>query len=183
MTTATDIRVALEAEKPAIVREFVDYICDYWAGFVAEFGDDGRKYYNSGGHSSWSNEGRYFNQRRGVIHGFTRRRETTGNYYGVVYLDDAVVAKEATEYADRIIGKMVAKLESKTGGLSEVEVLSVSPGALEISLRGKRGEDLVKIEQRRIRNTSSLGDRFNQYPSLIYVNGKKTSEAAFKRAA
>lgn len=182
-TTTTTIRAALEAEKPATVAQYKQYIREYFAAFVAEFGDD------TFALSKWSydhtSRGEYFLRRRRVIYGFMSTRKTTEDYYGpsVQVLDEVAVAKAAAEYASQTIDQMIAKLESKTGGLSEVEVVSISPGALEVTLRGKRGADLVTIEQRKILNMSSHGTLFNQFPALIYVNGKKTSEAAYKRAA
>jgi len=183
MTTTTTIRAALETEKPAAVAQFEQYIREYWAAFVAEFGDD------TFALSKWSydhtSRGEYFSRRRRVIYGFMRTHKTTEDYYGpsVQVLDEDAVAAAATEYANRTIDQMIAKLEGKTGGLTEVEVASISPGALEVTLRGFRGGDLVTIEQRKILNMSSHGALFNQYPALIYVNGKKTSEAAYKRSA
>lgn len=182
-TTTTTIRAALEAEKPAAVAQFEQYIREYFAAFVAEFGDD------TWALDKWSydhtSRGEYFSRRRRVIYGFMRARKTTEDYYGpsVQVLDDAAVAKAAAEYGEQTIGQMIVKLEGKTGGLTEVEVAAISPGALEVTLRGKRGADVVTIEQRKILNMSSHGTLFNQYPALIYVNGKKTSEAAYKRAA
>lgn len=182
-TTTTTIRAALEAEKPAAVAQFKQYIREYFAAFVAEFGDD------TFALSKWSydftSKGEYFRRRHRVICGFMSTHKTTEDYYGpsVERLDEAAVAKAAAEYGEQTIDQMIAKLEGKTGGLSEVEVTSISPGALEVTLRGFRGADLVTIEQRKILNMSSHGTLFNQYPALIYVNGKKTSEAAYKRAA
>ena len=180
-----NINAALAAEKPAAAAEFEQYIREYFAAFIAEFGDDGGKFNSSGGYGIWTSQGEYFNRRRRVIVWFVGYRKTTEDYYGpsVVYLDEAAVAKAAAEYADQTIDQMVIKLEGKTGGLSEVEIVSISPGALEVNLRGKRGAEVVTIEQRKILNMSSRGTLFNQYPALIYVNGKRFSEAAFKRAA
>lgn len=178
-----NIKSALESEKPAAAAEFVQYMQNYWAAFVAEFGDD------TWALDKWSydltSRGEYFSRRRRVVYGFMRTRKTTEDYYGpsIQVLDEAAVAKAAVEYANQTIDQMIAKLEGKTGGLSEVEVVSISPGALEVALRGKRGADAVTIEQRRIMNMSKHGNLFNQYPALIYVNGKRFSEAAFKRAA
>jgi len=178
-----NIKSALEAEKVNAAAEFEKYIREYWAAFVAEFGDD------TWALDKWSydftSRGEYFSRRRRVVYGFMRAHKTTEDYFGpsIQVLDEAAVAKAAAEYANQTIDQMIAKLEGKTGGLSEVEIVSISPGALEVNLRGKRGADLVTIEQRKILNMSSHGTLFNQYPALIYVNGKRFSEAAFKRAA
>ena len=179
MKTMKTIRAALEAEKPAAAAQYGQYISEYWVAFVAEFGDDafelGKWFYN------FTSRGEYFRQRRRVIYPFTRERVVDG--VKREFICDDYLAKATAEYADQTIGQMIAKLEGKTGGLSEVEIVSISPGALEVTLRGKRGADLVTIEQRKILNMSSRGNLFNQYPALIYVNGKRFSEAAFKRAA
>ena len=179
MTTTTTIRAALEAEKPAAAEEFERYIREYWTGFVAEFGDDTFEL------SKWSynftSKGEYFRQRRRVVYPFTREHVVDG--VKREFLCDDWLAKAAIEYANRTIDQMIAKLEGKTGDLVGVEVVRIVAGALEVILQGSRGGDSVKIEQRRIMNTSPRGNMFNQYPALIYVNGKKTSEAAYKRSA
>lgn len=176
-TTITTIRTALEAEKTEIAASYIRHVDATLARLVRLVGDTSEAFNGIA-------RGRHGDHCQSIYFSISPLI-TSVKVDGVacVRLADHRVAAAAAEYAEQTIDQMIEKLEGKTGGLTEVEVLSVSAGASEVTLRGLRGGDLVAIEQRQILNCSPKGKLFNQYPALIYVNGKKTSEAAYKRAA
>ena len=95
-------------------------------------------------------------------------------------LDEAKLAAYAASYGKAAVAEVVAKLEAKLAGLETATVDRLNGfGSFQIS--GTKAGRRVRIEQTTIVNVSSLGKVFNQYPALIYVDGKKTSAAAYAR--
>lgn len=97
-------------------------------------------------------------------------------------LDESRLAAFVTKWADDEIEAAVAKLDAKIAGVVDVEVVSASGGAAWFVVVGKLADGrAVRVEQDQIVNVSKLGKLFNQWPARIYLDGKKTSEAAFAR--
>jgi hypothetical protein len=176
-TTTTTIRTALEAEKANAAASFTQYVNAVYTRLVELVGDTSEAFKGI----ARGRKGEYYQSLHMAISPLLTRSEVEG--VERCRLVEHRIAAAAAEYADQTIDQMITKLEGKIGDLHEVEVLKVSPGASGVTLRGLRGGDVVAIEQRQILNCSPKGKLFNQYPALIYVNGKKTSEAAYKRAA
>lgn len=98
-------------------------------------------------------------------------------------LDKTRLANEAREYAKRQIDQFVLKLTQKLGDLTDVAIRSVNAHGFEYQITGKLGERKVSVTQTRKFVVNQLGTMFHQWPALIYVDGKFTTEAAFKRLA
>jgi hypothetical protein len=98
-------------------------------------------------------------------------------------IDEARLSAYVGTWAAAELEDAAQKLAAKVAGLSDVEVLRASgAGAEWFVVYGKRADGTtVKIEQSQIVNVSSRGKLFNQWPARIYVAGKLTSEAAYKR--
>lgn len=109
-----------------------------------------------------------------------RRNGTQTN--SPVYIDDAKLATFVANWADMELAAAVEKLASKVGSLDNVTVDHASYGAEWFTVTGARSNgDTVTIVQNQTINVSCKGKLFNQWPALIYVNGKKVSEAQYKR--
>lgn len=89
----------------------------------------------------------------------------------------------ARTWATNQLTAAAAKLTAKIGNLSDVRI----EGAPEDGMFRVRGYlpngDEVCVDQDRIINVSSRGTLYNQWPARIYLNGKRISEAAYKRLA
>ncbi len=98
-------------------------------------------------------------------------------------LDRARLDKEAKAYAKQQIDQFVVKLTQKLGDLTDVRIRSVNAHGFECviegSLRGRR----VRVDQTAKFVVNQHGTAFHQFPALIYVDGKFTTEAAYKRLA
>ena len=99
-----------------------------------------------------------------------------------VYLDESKLSAFVNEWADAELTDAAEKLAGKVGNLNNVTVDYSSIAAEWFSVTGTRANgDIVCIVQNQTINVSSRGKLFNQWPALIYVNGKKVSEAQYKR--
>ncbi len=101
-----------------------------------------------------------------------------------VYLDESRLSAFVNEWANTELMAAAEKLAGKVGNLENVTVDYSSSTAEWFSVTGTRANgDIVRIVQNQTINVSSRGKLFNQWPALIYVNGKKVSEAQYKRMA
>jgi predicted nucleotide-binding protein (sugar kinase/HSP70/actin superfamily) len=89
--------------------------------------------------------------------------------------------KCAKEYAEQAVQSFVAKLTKKLGALTDVQVLWANGDRFTIV--GKLGDRDVKVHQDRVFKVSTQGTPFHQWPARIYLDGKFTPEAAFKKVA
>lgn len=99
----------------------------------------------------------------------------------IVGVSEEWLAKCAAEYAEATIQSFVAKLTKKLGALTDVEVRRADGATFVIT--GKLGDKAVRVEQSQIFKVSPRGTFFHQWPARIYVDGKFTPEAAFKKLA
>lgn len=95
-------------------------------------------------------------------------------------LNAEAVVKAANRQADQTIAEWEAKLVSKLAELDSGEAVRQTSG-MGFLITGTKEGTAVSIEQNMIINVSSKGKLFNQFPARIYVAGKFTSEAAYKR--
>ena len=95
-------------------------------------------------------------------------------------LNAAKVAKVASEAATATIKQWEAKLVAKLADLEGGEAVR-TVGSMGFMIKGRKGDAHIGVEQTMIVNYSSKGKLFNQFPARIYVDGKFTSEAAYKR--
>jgi hypothetical protein len=89
------------------------------------------------------------------------------------------LAMFAAIYADQQVNSMVAKLEEKLVGCTDVSVPRFDGDTFVV--RARKGAHSVTLDQSRIINVSPKGKLFHQWPARIYVDGKFTSAAAFKK--
>ncbi len=165
-TKMTDaiLQAALEAHKPALVARYTAMTQSTFSNMVAMHGPALRGISNC-----WT----YARMWSGWISGMTRHEGDAR------ILDEARVAKSAAAYADATIEAWAGKIATKMGEVEGATIHHLDGAAFRITgtLAGKR----VGIDQNMILNVSSKGLPFNQFPARIYVDGKFTSEAAWKR--
>lgn len=175
MTTA--LRQSLEAYKPELIDRFERIIRREYNTLVERFGptmknESGQSVYNSSYYSIWKESVRPCCQSNKVA-GDLRGKETTYT------LNDAAIAARGEAYALATIEAWEAKISAKMGELTEAECRRMDGQRFLIT--GKRGDLAVSIEQDMIVNVSVKGKLFNQFPARIYVDGKFTSEAKYKK--
>lgn len=94
-------------------------------------------------------------------------------------IDEEKLEKNSQEYAEGTAYQWYGKMVSKLGDLDSVDIHYIQGGNL--VLTGNRGSVKIRIDQQRIFKTSYLGTPFHQWPARIYVDGKFTPEAAYKK--
>lgn len=114
---------------------------------------------------------------------FVERVDATGSFLRdrdrPYAFDDAKARAYADAYATVALQELFDKLVAKVGALDEPHAEGMS--GLHFIYAGKRDGHRVRVEQNVTVNVSSRGKLFNQFPARIYVDGKFTSEAEYKR--
>lgn len=163
MTDAT-LQAALEAHKPALVARYTAMTQNTFSKMVGMHGPALRGISNC-----WT----YARMWSGWIRGMVRHEGDAK------VLDDDRVAEAAAAYADATIEAWADKIATKMGEIEGATIHHMQGAAFRITgtLAGKR----VEIDQNMILNVSSQGKPFNQFPARLRIDGKATSEAAWKR--
>lgn len=157
------VSAAVDARKPQLAAEYVAYVGRLYATMVSKLGAGFE------GLNEKKNEGLaklYDNTLRAVL--------DSGRG-----LDADKLAAAGQRYADDVANAMRGKIMDKAGDLGSPELRHLS--GMNFSLTGTLGGKKVLIEQNTIVNVSPLGTMFNQYPARIYIDGKFTPEAQYKR--
>lgn len=171
--TITHIRAEFDALKPGIAEGFKTRTRATWERLVERYGQPGvRKLAHS-----FSSDGGAYRQLSGLL----SVAKGANMFTGELSISKAALERRATDYADASVDGFTAKLERKLGDLTDVELKYVSAGRGEFVITGKLGDRKVRVEQNVTFNVSPKGTLFNQWPARIYVDGKFTSEAAFKK--
>ena len=106
-----------------------------------------------------------------------------GSMSDPVLLDEQRVEKFAQQNAEDQVASFTAKLIAKLGDLTDVKLVRIDLRSFEFTIVGKLDGAHVRVEQQVVFKTSIKGNHFCQWPARIYVDGKFTSEAAFKKLA
>jgi hypothetical protein len=102
---------------------------------------------------------------------------------GAAQLDRARLKKHADDYAQQQVDQFVVKLTQKLGDLTDVTVTWADGHGFECNIVGKLRGHEVRVAQSRKFVVNNHGTAFHQWPALIYVDGKFTTERAFKQLA
>ncbi len=95
-------------------------------------------------------------------------------------IDEKMLDRNAKRFGEEVSLAWFGKMKSKLGNITDVTI-TPPDSAGSITITGKHDGDNVRVEQHMIVNVSILGTLYNQWPALIYVNGKKKSEAQYKK--
>jgi hypothetical protein len=93
-------------------------------------------------------------------------------------IDAEKMEKAAAQYAKDTINTWKIKILAKLETLENVEVEHLT--GLTFRIYGTRQGRKIEIQQEMIINCSKNGKLFNQFPALIYVDGKRKSEKKYK---
>jgi len=96
---------------------------------------------------------------------------------GKVILQREWLEKRAKQIGREQAESMSAKLARKLDGVTDLEVKHINGG--DLTLAGKRKGASVVIQQSTVTKVSSKGTWYNQWPALIYVDGKRVTEKNF----
>lgn len=96
-----------------------------------------------------------------------------------ITLNKAKLDKEANEYVDFVFAAVASKLMAKCGEMTHPVLHDLDSHTFQIDgqLKGQK----VLLRQKVIINHSVKNKMFYQFPCLIWVDGKKNSEAEFKK--
>ena len=130
-------------------------------------------------YNAWGHDGNFFRELgQKLIDGLYDRPSQVAQEPS---LNVAAVEKLSTRLAEDAIESMILKLIAKLGRLEEATLLSVNVNTGWMQFSGSVDGKKVFLEQSRIINCSSKGKLFHQWPARITLEGKKVSEAAFKK--
>ena len=170
-TKITNLEAAMLAHKPALQADYARQMRRVYNNLVAAYAGESkniRKAANSFDHfHMWA-----------VIREVVSYVEQDFATVAIV-LNDARVEAVAEALAVEAVEEWRGKLEAKLEGATDAECTYFAGNY--ITIHAKFNGKPVKIEQQRILNHSPKGKLFNQFPALIYVDGKKVSEAAYKK--
>jgi hypothetical protein len=93
-------------------------------------------------------------------------------------IDEAKLEAVARTYAEEVAATWAHKIGAKLGEIDGATVLSIGNGTFRVA--GTRAGKAVSIEQTVVVKRSTRGLVFAQFPARIYVEGKFTSEAAYR---
>lgn len=105
------------------------------------------------------------------------RREGYGRMDDPKFLDEGKVARESQKQAEGIAAAYAAKVEGKAEGMEITEItrMDASGGFV---IHGTKSGHAVRIVQSMVTKVSPRGTWFAQYPALVYIDSKKSTEKA-----
>jgi hypothetical protein len=98
---------------------------------------------------------------------------------GTEHLDEAKVAKHSAASAEALAAQYAAKVEGKAEGMTDVEVSRIDASGSFV-VTGTKGGHAVEIRQSVVVKVSTKGTWFCQFPALVYIDGRKSTEKALK---
>lgn len=168
---------AVRAQKPDIIDDFMVYVKNRYKNFADRYGDGKIIPYNDLS-KALRNEKMPV---RNAVYGFLRLcttdvRDKAGDYS--YKYDKSKALTSADRYADDTINQVIGKIMDKAGDLQKPVVKDLSGARFIVS--GEVDGKQVQLEQSIKLVQNQYGTVFNQFPCLIYVDGKFMSEAKYK---
>lgn len=174
--------------KPEVAADVVNYHVGQFEQFHKRFGDEMVNKLSVSGYNPKLAEGvshRDVEQYRQAVQPFLTGESITTRVGQRTkpQLDMARLKREADKYAEHQIAQFVIKLTQKLGDLSSVTIKRADVHGFQFDIHGTLRGHNVSVTQSRKFVVNQHGTAFHQWPALIYVDGKATTEAAFKRLA
>lgn len=94
-------------------------------------------------------------------------------------LDEAKVAKHSAAQAAILAANYAFKVEAKAEGMTDVKVSTMDASGSFVVTGTKAGR-AIEIRQSVVTKVSPKGTWFCQFPALVYIDGKKSTEKALK---
>ena len=177
MNKINDLTATFDALKPGVAADFERFVTDALTRIIAA---NPTREAQTKLANSWGTDANLFRAFRSLL---GSERTADGRHIIATGPDAERVAKAAKQYADDQIASFTMKLVRKLGDLTNVEIKNIDLSGFQFLITGFLGERKVSVEQNRIINVSVKGNPYHQWPALIYVDGKKVSEAQFKKLA
>lgn len=162
------IKPALDAHKPVLVATYTRQLTNRINYMLDQFKMGN---FRLGFSPAWKNL-------RGLCD-YVPSAQGAWNNRGSYTLNTDKVTKEATECALATIETWHTKIQAKMGQLESATVHQLD--GLSFHITGTKAGHRVSIKQTMMINVSPKGKPFNQFPARIYVDGKFTPEAQFKK--
>lgn len=165
----TTIAAALEAIRPELADRYAAQVRRLFDNMVERHGPTLKGIYNC-----WTFARSYSQLVSPVLDSVENK------IYGDKFINEERLAIRAAKYAEIASQEWLKKIEAKLGELENAEV--TSHAGARFTIKGERAGHSIVIEQDIIVKSSTKGLLFNQFPARIYVDGKFTSEAKYKKA-
>lgn len=94
-------------------------------------------------------------------------------------LDEARIARRSREQAEALAAQYAAKVEGKAEGMTDVTVSRMDASGSFV-VTGTKADRAVEIRQSVVTKISTKGTWFCQFPALVYIDGRKSTEKALK---
>lgn len=104
-----------------------------------------------------------------------------GHEGGKLAIHEETLERCAARFAKEQIDALRIKMARKLHKLDSVSDIRANVYSFEITFNAKLGDHNIHISQSMVFQTSVYGKLFARWPLLIWVNGKKISEAKFKK--
>lgn len=95
------------------------------------------------------------------------------------FLDEAKVARHSQAQAELLAAKYALKVEAKAEGMTGVQVSQMDASG-SFTVTGVKAGRAVEIRQSVVTKVSSKGTWFCQFPALVYIDGRKSTEKALQ---
>ena len=164
MAISNAILEAIEVAKPELAASYTRLITRQFNEMVRALGADLKNVYN------------HYVYARPFSMSICRFVNKVNNVYTI---NEEKLTIGAASFADNTANEWIDKINEKLGELDHASVKYFDSHSFTII--GERNGKKISIEQQRILKCSSKGVWFNQFPARIYVNGKFTSAAAYKK--
>jgi hypothetical protein len=168
------LRATFEAQAPQLARDYRDYVLRLYTRAYDHF---------EGKIPCWV---KYDNPWRYEITVLFRDVCDTINTHDkpinpthIYVLNEKTLNEKSEKYGDEVAVQWFYKTNEKLGKLEDATLVNDSQGDVVVS--GIRDGKKVVLNQQRILKRSKNGVLFHQFPARLYVDGKFTTEAAYKK--
>lgn len=98
------------------------------------------------------------------------------------YINEDLLKAHAAEYGNTVATEWYRKMQDKLVNITDVKVSMLHGNHGDITVDGINSGKKIHINQQTVFKFSTRGTPYHQFPALIYVNGKFTPEAEYKKS-
>jgi hypothetical protein len=171
------LRAEFEAQAPQLEADFIKYVKGWFENTFAKYEGKIPAY------PSASKYSKYEYQNIAQLRQYCNIVAADGDRSGrnsTLSLNEAHLAKVAKQYGEEAAVQWFYKTNAKLGKLDDATLVNDNQHGY-VVVKGTRDGKEVVLRQQRVGKTNQHGTYFHQFPALLYVDGKKTTEAAYKK--
>ena len=191
------VMAAVDEQKPAMAQDFVEYFTGLYQAMVDELGENWKPRVSAARSEKNRKDNRYSIIRHTgkpqepdsdpIAVRFIKTVDSLSGI-GVIsyrstpaihYLDGRKLESRAKEHAEELAAQLKVKITAKAGELESPKITRLK--GLEFRIEGEHKGKKVAITQSVKSVVNQNGTWFQQFPALIYVDGKFTPELAYKK--